>query len=125
MAFDEDPFEDIFSTFFGRPSPTARKSRPRPRDSDDQSVSVIEDEEYVYLIVELPGYTEKDISLDVSGHTLLITTRARTVATTQEYFKQKLAEGITLERELPDTVRPKKFSHTFINGVLEVTFAHI
>ena len=40
----------------------------------------------------------------------------------QDYLHQKLKQGVSIEKKLPDFVNLKKFSKTMKNGVLEIVF---
>lgn len=121
MSFNNDPFEDIVNQFFGN---SARVRRPRAKrivDEEDQNTQFIEEEDYVYLIIELPGYSEKDINLSTNGDRINISAKTKQVIA-QDYIAQKQKEGITIEQIAPDNIKMKNFKKTFRNGILEVTF---
>lgn len=121
MSFNNDPFEDIVNQFFGN---SARVRRPRAKrivDEEDENTQFIEEEDYVYLIIELPGYSEKDINLSTNGDRINISAKTKQVVG-QDYIAQKQKEGITIEQIAPDNIKMKNFKKTFRNGILEVTF---
>lgn len=121
--FDNDPFEDIVKQFFGN-SATVRRRRSvdRIRDEEEQNTQFIEDEEYIYFIMDLPGYAEKDIRISVKENILLVSAKASQKPETQDYLAQKHREGITTQQQIPYNIKNKNFSKTFRNGVLEITF---
>ncbi len=121
--FNDDPFEDIVNQFFGNHSGTKRRSRVRLKDDEEQNTQFIEEENYVYYIIELPGYQEKDIKVGIQENTLVVSAQAVNNSETQNYLAQKHQEGITIQQVIPAYVKTKNFSKTFKNGVLEVTFA--
>lgn len=122
MSFEDDSFEDIVNQFFGN-SGRIRKSRiKRFVEDEDQNSQFIEEDNYLYLIVELPGYSEKEISVSIKEDRILISAKSSRRIEAQDYLEQKRREGIMIEQILPDNIKTKNFTKTFRNGVLEVTF---
>ena len=122
MSFDNDPFENIVNQFFGQ---SARVRRPRARralEEDSQNTQFIEEGDYVYMIIEIPGYTEKEVSVIVKDSTIFISAKASQKMEAQDYIEQKRRQGLTLEETLPGNVKTKNFTKTFRNGILEVIF---
>jgi len=72
-------------------------------------VDVVEGENDVRVLAELPGAKKGDIELTVEGRTLVISAET----SLRKYRK---------ELELPYSVEPKGSKSSFNNGVLEVTF---
>ncbi len=120
MSFNNDPFEDMINQFFGN-STRVRKSRVKREIEEEQNTQFIEEENYVYLIIELPGYTEKDINISVDDDTINVSAKTKQVVA-QDYLAQKQKEGITIEQIIPENIKTKNFKKTFRNGILEVTF---
>lgn len=120
---EEDPFEDIFREFFGE---NARVKKHRDMiihgEEEDRSVDFIEDDGRVFLIFELPGYSEKDISVQVKGMTLEINASRKNTESVQDYFMQKLNIGVSIKKNLPKFINPQKFKYTVKNGVIEIIF---
>ena len=121
MSFNNDPFEDIVNQFFGGSQRVRRPRAKRIVDEEDENTQFIEEEDYVYLIIELPGYSEKDINLSTNGDRINISAKTKQVVG-QDYIAQKQKEGITIEQIAPDNIKMKNFKKTFRNGILEVTF---
>ncbi|MGV8142728.1 MAG: Hsp20/alpha crystallin family protein [Candidatus Pacearchaeota archaeon] len=122
MGYNEDdPFESIVNQFFGGARGVRRSRVKRVVDEEDQNTQFIEEEDYVYLIVELPGYSEKDIDMEVDNDTITVSAKAKQIVA-QDYLARKQKEGITIEQIVPENIRTKNFKKTFRNGVLEVTF---
>lgn len=126
MPFDDgffnDPFEDIIRDFFGDSRVRKRKSQFIKGEEEDRTIDFIEDKKKVYLVFELPGYDEKDVSIIVKGRNLEITAKKAISEDVQEYLSQKLKQGISIQKKLPDILDSKSFSHTLKNGVLEMVF---
>lgn len=122
MNFEDDPFEDIVNQFFGNSERIRRSRIKRFVDEEDQNSQFIEEDNYIYLIVELPGYSEKEISVSIKGDRIVISAKSSQRIEAQDYLEQKRREGIMIEQILPDNIKTKNFTKTFRNGVLEVTF---
>lgn len=122
--FDEtDPFDDIVREFFGQHTGMRRyQGHASRREREDRSADVIEDENSVFLIFELPGYDESDVSVEVEGRVLEISAKKSSKEGIQDYLHQKLRQGVSLRRQLPSFINSKKSSHTLKNGILEIVF---
>ena len=119
--FDDDPFEGIMREFFGG-SPV-RSSRQFIRgEEEDRNLDFVEDEKKVYLVFELPGFREEDVSIEVNGRDLEISAQKKNGESMQDYLNQKLRRGVVIKKKLPSMVDSKNFSHTMKNGVFEVVF---
>lgn len=78
--------------------------------------------EYVYE-VEVPGYEEKDLAVEVSDHTL--TVRGEKTETKEEkektfYLNERLAKSFERRFELPPEAETDKLAAEFKQGVLVV-----
>ncbi len=121
MSFNNDPFEDIVNQFFGNSARVRRSRSKRNVEEEEQNTQFIEEENYVYLIIELPGYSEKDINISIDDDTINVSAKTKQVVA-QDYLAQKQKEGITIEQIIPENIKTKNFKKTFKNGILEVTF---
>lgn len=125
--FDEegdDPFDSIVREFLGGSgvSRANRKDRFIRGENEDRNIDYVEDDSYVYLVFELPGYNEKDLEVDVLGSELEITAIKKDFEGIQGYLHQKLGRGLQIKKKLPSIISPKKFTHTMRNGILEIVF---
>lgn len=129
--FDEnDPFEDIVREFFGGTSPPSRGSRRRvSKDSDvisgeedERTIDFIESKDNFFVVFELGGYDKSDVKLEMKGNKLIVTAHKKPTEKTQDYLSEKLSAGISITKILPDYIKSKNYNHTFVNGVLEVSF---
>lgn len=117
--FDADPFSDmdsIFNQLIGR------RAKPRKAKQESNKIDFIESEDYIYCTIELPGYTEKDLSLTVKNGVLEVQAQRKSLQKVQDYLSSKFQEIQIIQRSLPESVNPKKFTHTYKNGILEVRF---
>ena len=122
---DNDPFENIVREFFGgRTSRIGGDNYEEIIESEKEErvIDFIQDENYIYLIFELPGYNEKDISISIKGKELEIIAKKRKMGEVQNYLIQKLNDGLFIKKNLPNFIKTKNFKHTVKNGVLEIVF---
>lgn len=121
--FTNDPFDDIVRQFFGNTAGVRRRQvRRNAYEDEEQELGFIETDDKVYVTLELPGYTEKDILLKVKGKELEVSAHKQSLEGVKEYLQRKLEEGLTIVRTLPPATNTKKWTHTFKNGILEVAF---
>ncbi|MBU0760787.1 MAG: Hsp20 family protein [Nanoarchaeota archaeon] len=122
--FDDDPFESIVKEFFGNSS--ARRKQQREDfiqgEDEDRVIDFVQDKEKLYLVFELPGYSEKEVAIVVSNKELNITAKKIKLEGIQSYLSKKLTRGVRIKKILPGFVNLKNFSHTMKNGVLEIVF---
>ena len=122
---DNDQFESIVRELFGdRVSRIGRDNYEEIIESEKEErvIDFIQDENYIYLIFELPGYDEKDISISIKGRELEIIAKKRKMGDVQNYLIQKLNNGLFIKKNLPNFIKTKNFKHTIKNGVLEIIF---
>jgi len=110
---------DLFDTFFGRPmtaAPAARAWLP--------AVDMHETKDELILTVELPGVSEKDVKVSITGDLLSIRGERRTAdeIKDQKILHVERAYG-QFERliQLPMDVQADKVKATYRDGVLQVT----
>lgn len=123
---DNDPFDEIVREFFGKDvggSPRGRREVVKG-ESDARQTDFVEDENHAYLVVEVPGYDDKDISVEVTGENLNVNAskKEEDLEGVPEYMSNKLVKGMAISKTLPDNVKAKGFSKTVKNGILEVAF---
>ena len=122
---DDDQFENIIREFLGGRTSRIRKGNYEEiieSEREERVVDFIEDESYVYLIFELPGYSEKDISISIKGRELEIIAKKRNIEGIQNYLMEKFNNGFFIKKNLPNFIKTKNFKHTVKNGVLEIVF---
>lgn len=86
-----------------------RRIQGKPRISEEREplVDVIEDEDQVTVVAELPGVDKNDIKVRATEETLIISAKGLD----KKYYK---------EIPLPAKVRPETAKASYKNGVLEV-----
>ena len=122
---DDDQFENIIREFLGGRTSRIRKDNYEEiieSEREERVVDFIEDESYVYLIFELPGYSEKDISISIKGRELEIIAKKRNIEGIPNYLMEKFNNGFFIKKNLPNFIKTKNFKHTVKNGVLEIVF---
>ena len=114
------PFEtaDLFDTFLGRPltGPSTRAWLP--------AVDMHETKDDLVLTVELPGVSEKDVTVSITGDLLSIKGERRwnDEARDRQYLHTERVYG-QFERlvQLPMAVQTDKVKATYRDGVLQIT----
>ena len=122
---DNDSFESIVRDLLGgRTSRIGRDNYEEIIESEKEErvIDFIQDENYIYLIFELPGYDEKDISISIKSRELEIIAKKRKMGEVQNYLIQKLNNGLFIKKNLPNFIKTKNFKYTIKNGVLEIIF---
>ena len=122
---DNDQFEDIIREFLGDSNSRIRRDDYEEiieGEVEEGIIDFIEDEDYIYLIFELPGYDEKDILISIKGRKLEIIAKKRNNVEVQNYLTQKLNTGFFIKKNLPSFIKTKNFKHTVKNGILELVF---
>ncbi len=119
-----DPFDSIFREFFEEATPARRYRRETiiHGEEDERVMDLIEDEDRAFFIIELPGYTEEDITISINDRTLSITARKKNVEGIKPYLAQKLAQGLKFRRTLPEGIKTKQWKYTCKHGIVEIIF---
>lgn len=129
MAFlgeGNDPFDDIVREFFGKDvgAGSPKKREVIRGESDEGKIDYVEDENNVYLLLEVPGYSDKDVTINISGDNLTVNAakKEEDIESMPEYMSKKLIKGTSINKTLPENVKAKNFEKTVKNGVLEIKF---
>ena len=110
---NNDPFEDIVKSFFSNSGARTRRQEDSftQGEEEDRVIDLIESENKVYIIFELPGFSKKDVVIAVKDNKLTVSARK----------SDSSVNSIT--KTLPKYVDSRKMDHTFKNGILEVVFS--
>lgn len=112
-------FNSLFDTAFGG-MPDSWKIAQTPK------VDVKEDKDSYALQMDLPGFTEKDVNIEVE-HGVLTISSAKTEEKEEKkdgekwLIRERSSSRFTRRFTLPDDVDQDKISAVFKNGVLNVT----
>ena len=107
-----DPFSEMdrwFNEYFGGP-------RNRFAGKNQFPVDVYTDEDTVYVIAELPGFSKKDLNLNLHNAVLNITVSSKADEEGREH-SYHLSRSITVG----DEINASKVKAKYENGVLTVT----
>ncbi|MEK6889018.1 MAG: Hsp20/alpha crystallin family protein [Nanoarchaeota archaeon] len=118
---NNDQFEDIVASFFNR-SGTRKKGRSQRQEEDESELGFIEAPDKVFIILEIPGYTQKEIALAVKSNELYIKAKKSTLSNIKEYLAPKFEQELNIIRTIPNSANTKKMNYTYKNGILEVAF---
>ncbi|MEK6890479.1 MAG: Hsp20/alpha crystallin family protein [Nanoarchaeota archaeon] len=116
---DEDPFQDIVSSFFGQ-GPGRRTRVVRRQEREEDEGEFLETSDSFYIIIETPGFDEEDVFIKSKGKELEIQINKKNLEGVKHYLVSKLEQGMHIVRNLPEEAEVKKFSYTVKNGILEV-----
>ncbi len=108
-------FEEFFNDF---------PAVPEKSESWIPSVDILEKDGNLILRAELPGMTEKEISLKLEGNTLTLKGERKMDSEDQKsnYHRVESFYGsFTRSFRLPDTVDPEQINAEYKNGVLTIT----
>lgn len=119
--FDNDPFESILREFFGGRRASSSEDIIQGEE-EERNIDFIENKDKVFLIFELPGYSQGDITVSLNGNNIKIIAKRKPVEDEDNYISQKLSNGVNFNKMLPKFVKTKNYSKTFRNGVLEIGF---
>ncbi|MFQ6064849.1 MAG: archaeal heat shock protein Hsp20 [Candidatus Bathyarchaeia archaeon] len=112
MGPDRKPVVREFGNL--KPSTWARPWEPPFNLKEERAplVDILEGEEKIRVVAELPGVEKENIKLRATGRTLIISVDAKE----RKYYK---------ELELPGKVNPSSAKSSYKNGVLEVEFKRV
>ena len=112
-----DEINKLFNFSWGR-FPTLREEILAP------SVDVWEDKDNIYVEADIPGFEQKDISLNLKGDTLIISAKKEETKEEKKknYYRCERYQG-SFYREviLPSNIDASKIKAGYKNGVLKVT----
>ena len=120
--FDDDPFEEIMKEFFGDTKRRRKTNGFIEGEREERVIDIVDSDKKVYLIFELPGFEKKDILITVKGRIIEINATKHSMEKVKSYLTKKLGSGVTISKNLPQSVNPKKFTYTINNGILEIVF---
>lgn len=116
---DEQPFKNPSSSAAKAPSPDKQPSRPV-----FPVIELLEGDEEVCLIIELPGLKREDIELGLAGNVLTVKGINTPI---YPHLKRTYTERFTGEFQrqikLPDTINPSQLSAKYWNGLLIVSYS--
>lgn len=122
MFGGDDFFNEIEKAFFSqgaRPRTSSHGNVVR-HEKEERTIDYIEDNDYVYLVFELLGYSGEDVKIDVSKEEVEVSAIKKDVTDVQDYLSKKLSKGLYYKKTIPVKVKSKKHEKTFRNGVLEI-----
>ena len=115
-------FDRYFDSFLGDSvfSPATRTFKHLP------AVDIRETEQSYLLDMELPGYDEKDIEINVDGSSLSIAAKHEEAKDTKEpeqgtwILRERRVSSFTRSFKLPENSNPEEVSAEFKNGILSM-----
>lgn len=120
--FDEDPFEDIVKEFFGSRSRNNSSQNFVRGEQEERVIDYIEEDDFIYLVFELPGYSKEDVNVEIKGKEIEISAIKEKPGQIKPALREKLRKGVFFRKILPSKINNKKYEETFNNGVLEIKF---
>lgn len=122
MFGEDNFFDEVERAFFGQNARgrTSSHGNVVRREKEERTMDYIEDNNFVYFVFELPGYSGEDVKIDVSKEEIEVSAIKKDVTSVQGYLSRKLGKGLYYKKTIPVKVKSKKHEKTFRNGVLEV-----
>lgn len=120
--FDDDGFDNIVREMFQGRVGNYPDNHFIEGEKEERNMDFIETDENIFLTFELPGYSEKDVSVDVEKNRIKIIAKKKVDESIQSYLSKKLSNGVEIIKTLPKIINPKMPKITFNNGILEVRF---
>jgi len=87
------------------------------------AADVYETPEEFVVELEVPGFAEKELGIEVSDHTLVVKGERKEVKEEREkafLLHERLEKAFERRFELPPEADAEKLTATFVNGVLEI-----
>jgi len=118
---DNDPFESIVREFFEgtKPSRTSSSRDLIKSEKEERIIDYIEEGNKVYFVLELFGYSKKDIKVDVGKGFVEVEAKKKDFEGVQSYLISKLSKGTKIKKNISN-LKFKDYNWTFNNGILEV-----
>jgi HSP20 family protein len=113
-------FDSLFDAF---PGYAYRRPLALPR------ADVTEDKKGYTLILDLPGRSEQDVSIELDRNVLTVSskveeTKPETDTDTTWLIKERSLSSFSRSFTLPDEVQTDQISASFKNGILTITIPH-
>ncbi|MFS0823309.1 Hsp20/alpha crystallin family protein [Bacillus sp. 1P02SD] len=118
--FDQSSFEDFMKTQ-GSEGATSPFESP-VRNKNFPSTDIYMTDSDVLLIAELPGYQKDQISLSVSGTTLLLKGNSNIVYPGEPLQQERYSGPFERTIQLPEATFPDQIRASFKNGLLVITY---
>jgi HSP20 family protein len=117
---DEQPFK------MNSESTKEARQEKQPSPQVYPVIELLEGEEEVYVIIELPGLKKEDIELGIAGDVLTVKGINNPI---YSHLKRTYSERFTGEFQrqikLPDTILPHQLSARYWNGLLIVSYPRV
>lgn len=115
---DEQPF---------KPSSTASKKDPLdeklPKSPVFPMIELLEGDQEVCLIIELPGLKREDIELGLAGNVLTVKgINTPIYSQLKRTYSERFTGEFQRQIKLPDTINPNQLSAKYWNGLLIVSY---
>ncbi len=115
---DDQPFK----------SPSAASKDQVSREKQPESpvfptIEVVEGDQEVYVIIELPGLNKEDIELGLAGDMLTVKgTNTPIYPELKRSYTERFSGDFQRQIKLPNTITPNQLSAKFWNGLLIVSY---
>ncbi len=116
----EEVFNDIFDTIKDKQKDIGGVVEGYTSNANQKpNMDIIEDEEYIAVISDLPGVKKDDITIDLTENTLEITATFNEEPDGKNFIRKERKYGkVNRTISLPSKIKPNETSATFENGVL-------
>lgn len=124
MFGDDSFFDEIEKAFFNQAKPrrTSYSNNFIQGEQEERVIDYIEEDDFIYLVFELPGYSKEDVNIELKGKELEISAVKKNYEQLKPALAAKLKKGIFFRKTLPSGIKLKNYEETFNNGILEMRF---
>lgn len=123
--FWQNIFDQDFAKEFMENGPSTSSNGPQQQTYQQKKfplIDLIQTEEVVKVIIELPGIRKEDVELGIKGNVLTVKGVAQSLTTERMTYSERFYGQFLRQVELPDIVSPNQINAKFWNGILIVSY---
>lgn len=123
--FWQNIFDQDFAKEFMQNGPSPSPNGPQQHTNQQRKfplIDLIQTEDFVKVIIELPGIRKEDVELGIKGNVLTVKGVAQSLTTEPMTYSERFYGQFLRQIELPDIVSPNQISAKFWNGILFVSY---
>jgi HSP20 family protein len=124
--FDQDFAKQFLDDQPFKTAPESSKGEPREKQQTSQVfpiIELLEGEQEVYVIIELPGLKKEDIELGIAGDVLTVKgINSPIYSQLKRTYSERFTGEFQRQIKLPDTISPNQLNARYWNGLLIVSY---
>lgn len=127
--FDQDFAKQFLDDQPFKTAPESSKAEPREKQQTSQVfpiIELLEGEQEVYVIIELPGLKKEDIELGIAGDVLTVKgINSPIYSQLKRTYSERFTGEFQRQIKLPDTISPNQLNARYWNGLLIVSYPRV